>query len=174
MDIIEQGFDRILKQIEEDKAQKEVLSAEILQKRAELLKRMGEKAAPLVKTLGVNMLTGAKSDIHGEMFEKRFSDKKMFVLAKTEPMPYRPDDMTKKIDSQFCIISEDGKLYEFMYSSSEFMTDSYSREIPAEEALDIYGMEIIYMIYKAFHQYLKGEEELVSALGKTIAFIQDQ
>ena len=174
MDIIEQGFEKILKQIEEDKEKKEALSAEILRSRAELLKRMGEKAAPLVETVGINMLIQAKSDIHSEMFEKVYSDKKLFVLAKTEPMPYRPDDMTKKVDSQFCIISEEGKFFEFMYSTSEILTDSYTREIPASEALDLYGMEIIFMLYKAFHQYLKGEEELISALGKTIAFIQDK
>ncbi|MBN2733374.1 MAG: hypothetical protein JXQ82_00745, partial [Methanomicrobiaceae archaeon] len=172
MEIIEKGFEEILKRIEEDKDKKEELSAEVLKNQSKLLERMGDKAAPLVKTVGINMLLSAKSNIHGEMFEKRYTDKKMFVLGKTEPMPYRPDDASKKVDSQFCILSEDKKFYEIMYSSSEFATDSYLREIPAEEALSLYGTEIIFMIYKAFHQYLKEEDELVSALGKTIAFIQ--
>lgn len=171
MDIIEQGFEEILKEIDEKKSKKEELSAQVLQNKAALLKRMGEKAAPLAKTLGINILVQAKTDVHGEMFEKVYSDKKMFVLGKTEPMPYRPDDMTKKVDNQFCVLSEDGKFYEFMYSSSEFLTDAYTQEMLPAAALDLYGTEIIFMLYKAFQQYLTEEKELVSALEKTISFI---
>ncbi|MDD3977270.1 MAG: hypothetical protein PHI15_03825 [Methanomicrobium sp.] len=171
MDIIEQGFEKILAEIEEQKSKKEEFSKEILAEKTALLERMGQKAAPLAKTLGINILVQAKIDAHGELFEKVFTDKKMFILGKTEPMPYRPDDMTKKVDNQFCVLSEDGRFYEIMYSNTETRTDAYTQEIKPKEALDIYGTEIIFMLYKAFQQYLTEERELVSALEKTIVFI---
>ncbi|MBP2134140.1 hypothetical protein J2128_002106 [Methanomicrobium sp. W14] len=174
MDAIEEGFNEILRQIEEEEKNKEKLSDEVMKNSAALLEKMSEKAAPLVKKHGINMLVKARTDMHGEMYDKIYSDKKMFVLGKTEPMPYRPDDMTKKVQSQFCTLSEDGSLEEVMYSSTEILTDSYIQEISSKEAVDIYGTEIIFMLYKSFAQYLDDEKELVSALEKTVSFILEK
>ncbi|MDD4299807.1 MAG: hypothetical protein PHO78_04030 [Methanomicrobium sp.] len=171
MDIIEQGFEEILKSIEEKRSEKEELSKEILENKAALLDRMGKKAAPLAKEFGINLLVRAKTDMQGDMYDNVYSDKKMFVLGKTDPMPYRPDDMTKRVDSQFCVLSEDGEFMEVMYSTTERFTDSFINTMTTEEAFDIYGAEIIFMLYKAFHQYLTEESELVEALGKTVSFI---
>ena len=55
----------------------------------------------------------------------------MIVLAKTDPMNYRPDDVTKKVDDQFCTLSEDGRFYELMYSSDGMSVDSYLKESAA-------------------------------------------
>lgn len=171
---IEEGFEELLKKAEEFKEREEEMTSEVLEKEALLLERMAEKAKPLVSKVGVTLLIGAKSDASGEMVETRFHDKKMFVLGKTEPMPYRPDDMSKPVNSQFCALTEDGKFLEIMYSTVGPLTDSYENELTAEEALDLYGLEIVYMLYKAFEQYLTEEKEFVSALEKVVSFMMKE
>ena len=171
---IEEGFDELLKQIEESKEREEELTSEVLENEALLLKRLAEKAKPLVSKVGVTLLIGAKSDASGQMVETRFHDRKMFVLGKTDPMPYRPDDMSKPVNSQFCALSEDGKFIEIMYSTVGPLTDSYENELTAEEALDLYGLEILYMLYKAFEQYLADEKEFVTALERVISFMMKE
>lgn len=174
MGIIEEGFEEILKKIEESKEREEVLTSEIIDKEALLLERMAEKARPLVSKMGVTLLLGGKSDASGHMVETRFHKKKMFVLGKTEPMPYRPDDMSKPVNSQFCALTEDGTFLEIMYSTVGPLTDSYENELTAAEALDLYGLEILYMLYKAFEQYLTEEKEFIDALEKVISFMMDK
>lgn len=174
MGIIEEGFEEILKKIEESKEREEELTAEVLEKEALLLERMAEKAKPLVSKMGVTLLVGGKTDSSGQMVETRFHDKKMFVLGKTDPMPYRPDDMTKPVSSQFCALTEDGTFLEIMYSTVGPLTDSYENELSAAEALDLYGFDIFYMLYKAFEQYLTEEKEFVAALEKVVSFIAEK
>ena len=171
---IEEGFDELLKEIEEFRENEEELTSEVLENKALLLKRLAEKAKPFVSNVGVTLLIGAKSDASGQMVETRFHDKKMFVLGKTEPMPYRPDDMSKPVNSQFCALTEDGTFLEIMYSTVGPLTDSYENELTAEEALDLYGLEILYMLYKAFEQYLTDEKEFIAALEKVISFMMKE
>jgi hypothetical protein len=171
---IEEGFDELLKEIEESRENEEELTSEVLENKALLLKRLAEKAKPFVSNVGVTLLIGAKSDASGQMVKTRFHDKKMFVLGKTEPMPYRPDDMSKPVNSQFCALTEDGTFLEIMYSTVGPLTDSYENELTAEEALDLYGLEILYMLYKAFEQYLTDEKEFIAALEKVISFMMKE
>ncbi|MBN1431591.1 MAG: hypothetical protein JW931_02345 [Methanomicrobiaceae archaeon] len=174
MGIIEDGFEEILKKIEESKEREEELTAEVIEKEALLLERLAEKAKPFVSEVGVTLLVGAKSDATGQMVETHFHKKKMFVLGKTDPMPYRPDDMSKPVNSQFCALTEDGTFLEIMYSTIGPITDSYENELTAAEALDLYGLEILYMLYKAFEQYLNEEKEFVDALEKVVSFMMDK
>jgi len=174
MGIIEEGFEEILKKIEEAKEQEEELTAEVMEKEALLLEKLAEKAKPLVAKVGVTLLLGGKSDASGQMVETHFHKKKMFVLGKTDPIPYRPDDMSKPVNSQFCALTEDGKFLEIMYSTIGPLTDSYENELTAAEALDLYGLEILYMLYKSFEQYLTEEKEFVDALEKVVSFIMDE
>jgi len=55
-----------------------------------------------------------------------FYEKKMIVLGKSDPLPYRPDDPSKPVDTQLCVLSEDGNFYEVMYTTTEIRVDSYA------------------------------------------------
>jgi hypothetical protein len=95
----------------------------------------------------------------------------MIVLGKTDPAAVRPDNPTKQITDQFCVLSEDGKFFELMYSFDGFLTDSYLNPIDARKALEVYGYDIMFMLYRAMHDYLHGEEDLVEALEKVVGYI---
>jgi hypothetical protein len=68
-------------------------------------------------------------------------------------------------------MSEDGKFFELMYSFDGFLTDSYLNPMDAKIAIEHYGYDIMFMLYRAMHDYLKGEEALVDALEKVIGYI---
>jgi len=170
-DIIEQGFDRIIEEIKEYSEKKEELTGEVKERKAALLARMAGQTAPLVKQIGLDMLDRGKRDTGGELYDTRYYPKKMIVLGKAEPVAYRPDDMTKRVDTQVCVLSEDGEFSELMYSSDGYTVDSYLNRITPDEVLDIYGYEIMLMLYRAMREYLQEEKELVDALEKTLAYI---
>jgi len=171
MDIIEEGFDRIVSKLKEAKKDQPELSGKIKENEALLLARMGEKAVPLVEQYGLNMLLRAKNDGKGEFYDTIYYDNKMFILAKSDPLPFRPDNSSMPVSDQFFVLDSEGKFFEIYYSTHEFMTDSYAEEMAPEKAIEIYGYEIIFMLYKSFQQYLKEEQDLVQSLEKTIAFV---
>ena len=171
MDEIEAGYQKILKKIDTLKEKKDTFSGEILKNDAALLSRMAESTTEIIGKVGLNMLERGKIDSKGELYDTLFTQKKLIILGKTDPVEYRPDDTDKKVDDQFCTLSEDGKFYEIMYSSDGFLVDSYQNEITPREALDIYGYDILFMLYRAMHDYLQGQESLVEALGITIEYL---
>ncbi|MCU0632403.1 MAG: hypothetical protein MUC66_05440 [Methanolinea sp.] len=171
MDQIEKGYKALLKKIDELDARRETLSEEVKAREAELMARMGEITAPLVSRIGMNMLNRGKQDTKGEMYDTVYYPKKMVILGKTDPVEHRPDNISKKADEQFCVLSEDGNFYELMFSSDGIMVDSYLNPLTAGDALQIYGHEIMVMLYRAMRDYLEGQKELVDALEKTIAFV---
>jgi hypothetical protein len=174
MDEIEQGFQKLVDRIadtEKMKEEKAILSEKIQKNDAALLGRMAKRAAPLIPGIGLNILQKGKQDTKGELYDTSFTRKKMLILGKTEPAQFRPDNPSKKIDDQFCVLSEDGKFYEVMYSFDGFLVDSYLNPLTPREALDRYGLEVMRMLYHALHDYLKGEEELIKALRVTMDFI---
>ena len=132
---------------------------------------MAEMSKSVIKIIGLNMLMKGKQDGKGELFDTSFYQQKMIVLGKTDPMKYRPDDVTKKVDDQFCILSEDGKFYELMYSSDGVSVDSFLQPLSGREVIDIYGYDAMFMLYRAMHDYEKNQEELLKALEKTLNFI---
>jgi hypothetical protein len=171
MDEIEAGFEKLADQIGNREKEKGTLTEEVISREADLLSRMIRTAKPLIPAIGMSMLERGKQDTKGELYDTVFFRKKMIVLGKTDPVEFRPDDITKKVDDQFCVLSEDGKIYEIMYSFDGFLVDSYRNEISARDALSRYGRDILYMLYAALHDYLKGQDELISALKLTLDFI---
>lgn len=169
--VIEQGFNRLSDLVAENGDLIEARSAEIRAREGALLGRMGITAASLVPSIGLNVLERGKIGLDGEIFDARHYPRKVLVLGRTDPMPFRPDHPEKKIDDQFCVLQEDGTFAELMYSSSEGIADSYLQPIEADEALDIYGYDLIFMLYRALKEYLVGEETLVAALGRVLSFL---
>ncbi|HVP24435.1 MAG TPA: hypothetical protein VMS81_00455 [Methanomicrobiales archaeon] len=171
MDDIEKGFDAIFEQLDELNRGKEEKSRLILEGKAELLGKMAGISAPVVARVGLSMVNRAKLDARGEPYNAEYYPKKMLVLGKTEPMKYRPDDITKAVADQFCVLSEDGKFYEIMYSSTEVSMDSYLNPLTPEQVIDIYGLDIMFMLYRALRDYLDANRDLVDALGKVLVFV---
>lgn len=171
MDEIEIGFEKIIKKIEDLKGKEAGIAGKIKKNDAALLDRMAQSAVPVVKSIGLALLQKGKQDTKGELYHPNYYPQKMIILGKTDPSPFRPDDTTKKITDQFCVLSEEGKFYELMYSTDGFITDSYLNPIDAGETLQHYGYDAMYMLYKAMHDYLKGEEALIDALQKTITYV---
>jgi hypothetical protein len=164
MDEIEAGFQRLTEKIAESGKARESLTEEVKKQEVALFGRMAGLAAPLIPSIGILMLQRGKQDTKGELYDTMFHKKKMIVLGKTDPAGNRPDNVSKKVDDQFCVLSEDGKFYEIMFSFDGFIVDSYANPITPKDALDRYGYEPMYMLYQALHDYLKGQEELVAAL----------
>jgi hypothetical protein len=171
MDQIEAGFQNLIERINENGKERESLKEEVKKQEVALFGRMIKLAAPLVNTIGITMLRRGKQDTKGELYDTVFHKKKMIVLGKTDPVGYRPDDMSKKVEDQFCVLSEDGKLFEMMFSFDGFIVDSYANPISPEEALGRYGYDPMYMLYHALHDYLKGQDELVASLKLVLEFV---
>ncbi|MBN1168089.1 MAG: hypothetical protein JXA44_13325 [Methanospirillaceae archaeon] len=171
-DVIENGYTRLIEVIRTKGETIESIALEIRKKNTALFTRMIEMTAPVISTAGLQMLEIGKVDIHGEMYDTRHYDEKMILLGKSEEISVaRPDDFNKKVTDQFCMLGESGTLYELMYSRDDLVVDSYRGELSPEDAIALYGYDIMYMLYKAMHQYCTGQEELVDALKKTLTFI---
>lgn len=170
-EIIEEGYARLIESLKELAGVEEERAAEIRKQEGALLARMAEETAPLVSRIGLSMLNRARKDANGELYDPEFYPEKMILLGKTEPLAYRPDDLNKAVDTQICVLSEDGSFYELMYSSTEIRTDSYKNPLDPATALDLYGYEIMFMLYRAMREYLQKERELVDALGKTLEYL---
>ena len=171
MDEIEAGFEKLLQKIEESQEKRAELSNEVKENDAKLLTRMAKSAIPIVKTVGLDMLKMGKLDTKGEIYDPMYYPKKMIILGKTEPAAFRPDNPQKQITDQFCVLSEEGKLFELMYSFDGFLTDSYLNPIDAKAAIEHYGYDILFMLYRALTDYLQGEEALIEALDKVIGYV---
>jgi hypothetical protein len=171
MDEIEKGFNLIFEQLKELEEGKEEKARKIFEGKGQLLERMAEKSAPVVARVGMSMVNRAKIDSRGEPYNAEYYQKKMLVLGKTEPAKFRPDDMNKAVADQFCVISEEGKFYELMYSSDPIFMDSYLNPLTPDQVLDIYGLEIMFMLYRAMRDYMEADRDLVEALGKVIVFV---
>ena len=171
MDEIEAGFEKLLEKIEESRGKSAELSDKIKENDAKLLARMTRSAVPVIKKIGLNMLKIGKQGNKGDLYDPMYYPKKMIILGKTDPAAFRPDNPDKPITDQFCVLSEEGKLFELMYSFDGFLTDSYLNPIDAKTAIDHYGYDVLFMLYRALADYLKGEEALIEALDKVIGYV---
>jgi hypothetical protein len=171
MDDIEKGFDAIFEQLDELNRGKEEKAKQILEGKARLLGKMAEVSAPVVARVGLSMVNRARLDAKGEPYNAEYYPKKMLVLGKTDPMKYRPDDMTRAVADQFCVLSEEGKFFEIMYSSDQNAMDSYLNPLSPGQVIDIYGLDIMFMLYRAMRDYLEANRDLVDALGKVLVFV---
>jgi hypothetical protein len=172
MDEIEVGYKKLEEKIQELQEKGETLSQEIRNHDAELLARMAKSAIPVVKVVGLNMLRKGKQDTKGEIYDPAYFPGKMIILGKAvEPAASRPDNPQMPVTDQFCVMSEEGKFFELMYSFDGFLTDSYLNPIDEKTAIEHYGYDVMYMLYRAMHDYLKDEEALIEALEKVIGYI---
>jgi len=172
MDEIEAGYKKLEQKIQELQEKADSLSHEIRDHDAELLARMAKSAVPVVKVVGLNLLRKGKQDTKGEIYDPAYYPQKMIILGKAaEAAACRPDNPRMPVTDQFCVMSEEGKFYELMYSFDGFLTDSYLNPIDAKTAIEHYGYDIMFMLYRAMHDYVKGEETLVEALEKVIGYI---
>ncbi len=171
-EVIENGYTRLIEIIRTQGETIENIALEIRKKNTALFTRMIEMTVPVIPAAGIQMLDMGKVDIHGEMYDTRHYDEKMILLGKSEEISVaRPDDLNKKITDQFCMLGESGTLYELMYSRDDLIVDSYRGELSPEDAITLYGYDIMYMLYKAMRQYCTGQEELMDALKKTLTFV---
>ena len=171
MDEIEAGFTKMTQMIEEMKKTESRLSEEIRSHDGELLRRMTVLAKPVVKSVGLNLLKIGKQDTKGELYDPNYYTEKMIILGKSDPAAFRPDDPTKQITDQFCVLTERGRLCELMYSNDGFLTDSFLNPIEPKAAIERYGYDVLFMLYQGMHDYLKTEQELVAALEKVMGFV---
>lgn len=171
MDVIEKGLEKIAEKIEANEKELQERSEKLKAHDAKLLERMARTAEPVVQKVGLQMLKKGKQDTKGEIYHPQYYPRKMIVLGKTDPAPCRPDNPSIPVTDQFCVLSDDGTLYELMYSFDGFLTDSYLNKISGRQAIDIYGYDVMFMLYRALHDYLKVEEELVAALDKVIGYV---
>jgi hypothetical protein len=169
--IIEEGYTRLLETIEDLQAKKEEIATELREGAGALVARMAADTAPIINRIGLEMLWRAKREASAELYEQVFYEKKMIVLGKSDPLPYRPDDPSKPVDTQLCVLSEDGNFYEVMYTTTEIRVDSYASPLTPEEAFDIYGYDLVFMLYRAMYEYAEQEEELTAALARALEYI---
>lgn len=171
MDAIEKGFDALMQKIDKMQTEEKALSGKVKENEARLLKKMAASAVPVVNQVGLNMLKKGKQDTKGEMYDPQYYPQKMIILGKAEPAAGRPDNPSVAVTDQFCVLSEDGDFFELMYSFDGFLTDSYLNPIDAKRALDLYGYEVMFMLYKAMHDYSKDEEALLGSLEIVIGYV---
>jgi len=171
MDEIETGFAKILEKIDELKKTKGTLSDTVRKNDVKLLSRMADSAVPVVKAVGFNMLKKGKQDTKGEIYDPQYYPQKMIILGKAETATVRPDNPQMEVTDQFCVLTEDGDFFELMYSFDGFLTDSYLNPLDTKRAIDQYGYDIMFMLYRAMHDYLEGEEALVKALDAVVGYI---
>src|SRR5512137_593117 len=159
MDEIEAGLKKLKQKIEDFEklqARGNLLSQEVRDHDAELLAQMTKLVAPVVKVVGLNMLRKGKTDTKGEIYDPAYYPGKMIILGNAvKPASSRPDNPQMPVTDQFCVMSEEGKLFELMYSFDGFLTDSYLNPIDAKTAIANYGYDIMFMLYVALHDYLK-------------------
>ncbi len=169
--IIEEGYARLLETLGELQAKKEESASKVQENAGALLARMAADTAPVVGRIGLDMLRRAKREASGELYEQEYYEKKMIVLGKTDPLPYRPDDPTRPVDTQICVLGEDGNFFEVMYTTTEIRIDSYLAPMTPEEAFDVYGYDLAVMLYRALYEYAGKEEELMAALARTLEYL---
>lgn len=171
--VIEAGFTALEKVLEEKHAISEEMLTTLSGKAAGLLARMGALASPMVPKLGLEMLkAGVQDGTGGEVFSAEYFPSRMLILGKTDPVPFRPDNPGKKVTDQFCVLAEDGKFYEVMYTVNSGRVDAYQAPIEPEVIMDVYGYEIMFMLYRALRDFSGAEDELISAFGKVLDFME--
>ncbi|MDH7594322.1 MAG: hypothetical protein QHG99_08245 [Methanomicrobiales archaeon] len=171
MDEVERGFEKLVERVKAAQAKREELTGELKKKETVLLSRMIKDVAPLIPEVGLILLKKGKEDTKGEIFDTVYYKEKMLVLGKTDPAEYRPDDINKKVVNQFLVLHQDGSLYELMYSSDGVLIDSYLNPLRMEDAIQIYGYEILLNIFRFLKDYHAAEESLVSALESVLSYL---
>lgn len=171
-EVVITGYSRLIELIKTADAAVDQNIEDLRRHDAEILGRMGAITAPVIHTMGITILEKGKKDNNGEIYDARHYGMRVFVLGKSIDLaPYRPDDMSRPVVDQFCLLSEDGKFYEVMYSMDDLVVDSFLGELTPRQVLDIYGYEAVFMLYKGMKEYLEGQETLLANLEGTLQFL---
>ena len=134
---------------------------------------MAKTVGAVVAEIGQEFLLKAKMDTKGELYDQKYYAEKMIILGKSaDPVPFRPDNPTKKVDQQFCVLNEKGEIQEIMFSNDGFIIDTYIAKLSEEDAIHFYGYDIIYMLYAAMRDYALAQQDVLEALNLTLGFIQ--
>ncbi len=172
-EVIEQGFYRLRNLVTETKEVQNIAAAEIEKENTKLLAMMAHTVGEIVSEVGQEFLLKAKMDTKGELYDQKYYPEKMIILGKSaEPISFRPDNPTKKVDQQFCVLTEKGEIQELMFSNDGFIIDTYVSKLTEEDALHFYGYDIIYMLYSAMRDYALAQQDVLDALNLTLGFIQ--
>lgn len=172
-EIVEQGFERLTALVAETKEAQNAAAGEIEKENAKLLSMMAKTVGEIVAEIGQEFLLKAKMDTKGELYDQKYYAEKMIILGKSsDPVPFRPDNPTKKVDQQFCVLNEKGEIQELMFSNDGFIIDTYASNLSAEDAIHFYGYDIIYMLYSAMQDYALAQQDVLDALNLTLGFIQ--
>jgi hypothetical protein len=51
--------------------------------------------------------------------------------------------------------------------------DAFFNPLTPEQVLDIYGLEVMFMLYRAMRDYLQDQKDLVDALGRVLDYIKE-
>jgi hypothetical protein len=173
-DVVNNGYTRLIELIQTTDAAIDKNAAVLQEREAELLGRMGTMTGPVIKDAGITILEKGKKDNQDGIYDAVHYDARVFILGKSIDLaPYRPDNMNRPVIDQFCLLSEDGKFYEVMYSADDLIVDSYMGELTPRQVLDIYGYEAVFMLYKGMKEYLEGQENLLSGLETTLQFLSN-
>lgn len=172
-DVVVNGYSRLIDLIRTTETGVDQIADQVRAREAELLARMGSITAPVIGNVGITILERGKKNIEGEIYDAQHYPFRVFVLGKSADLaPYRPDNMSRAVMDQFCLLSEDGKFYEVMYSADELIVDSYMGVLSPDQVLSLYGYEAVFMLYKGMKQYLEGQENLLGALEITLQFLE--
>ena len=172
-EIVEQGFYLLRNLVSKTKEEQEAAAAEIEKENAKLLSMMAHTVGEIVAEVGQEFLLKAKMDTKGELYDQKYYAEKMIILGKSaEPVSFRPDNPTKKVDQQFCVLTEKGEIMELMFSNDGFIIDTYASKLSEDDALHFYGYDIIYMLYSAMRDYALAQQDVLEALNLTLGFIQ--
>jgi hypothetical protein len=154
MDEIDGGKDK-RKQKNKEHKKGDSSSQEIRDYDIELLSRMAKSAVPIVRKIGINMLRKGKQDTKGELYDPAYFPGKMIILGKAViPVAFRPDNPQMPVTDQFCVLSEEGKFFELMYSFDGFLTDSYLNPLDEKTAIEHYGYDIIFMLLEILEKVI--------------------
>ena len=172
-EVIEQGFYRLRSLVTETKEEQNAAASKIEEGSAELLSMMAKTVGAVVEEIGQEFLLKAKMDTKREHNNQKYYAEKMIILGKSaEPVSFRPDNPTKKVDQQFCVLTEKGEIMELMFSNDGFIIDTYASKLSEDDALHFYGYDIIYMLYSAMRDYALAQQGVLEALNLTLGFIQ--
>ena len=171
MDEIEVGFTKIMEKIEDMKKTDARLSEEVQTHDSELLGRMAVMAKPVVKSVGLKLLKIGKQDTKGELYHPNYYNEKMIVLGKCEPAPSALTTPQKRSPTSSVSFQNGAYSMNLCITPDGFLTDSFLNPIDPKGAIDTYGYDIMFMLYRGMHDYMKSEEDLISALEKVIGFI---
>jgi len=172
-DVVEKGFERLEVIIGETKDKQQELSEEVKQNATALLSKMASSVGLIVQEIGQEFLQKAKVDQKGELYDQVYYPDKMIILGKSaNPEAFRPDNPTKKVTQQYCVLSAAGNLFELMYSNDGFIIDTYASPVTPEDAIYFYGYDIIYMLYSAMRDYALAQEDILDAMNITLGYIQ--